>query len=97
MESRQSGSVIRLIDCDIDSQEFGWKCTEITMKDCTVNSEYLFFDSKNVTLSDIKMTGKYSFQYMENLVIESCTMEETDLAFEYSDVEADIIDRKSVV
>ena len=82
---------IRLIDCDIDSQEFGWKCTEITMKDCTVNSEYLFFDSKNVTLSDIKMTGKYSFQYMENLVIENCTMEETDLAFEYSDVEADII------
>ena len=139
---------ILLTDCNIDSQEFGWKCTGITMRDCTVNSEYLFFDSKGVTLSDIKMTGKYSFQYMENLVIENCTldtkdafwhsknvtvsnslvkgeylgwfsdgltlidckiigtqplcycknlklinctMEETDLAFEYSDVEADII------
>ncbi|MCM1175392.1 MAG: DUF3737 family protein [Blautia sp.] len=139
---------ILLTDCDIDSQEFGWKCSDITIKDCTVNSEYIFFDSKNVMLSNIKMTGKYSFQYMENLVIENCTldtkdafwhsrnvtvknsvvkgeypgwfsdgltlidckiigtqplcycenlklinctMEETDLSFEYSDVEADII------
>jgi len=139
---------IQLTDCDIDSQEFGWKCTEITMKDCTINSEYLFFDSRDVALSDVTMTGKYSFQYMENLVIENCTldtkdafwhsrnvtvknslvkgeylgwfsdgltlidckiigtqplcycknlklidctMEGTDLAFEYSDVEADII------
>ena len=139
---------ILLTDCDIDSQEFGWKCTGITMKDCTLNSEYLFFDSKNVALSNIAMTGKYSFQYMENLTIENCTldtkdafwhsknvtvknslvkgeylgwfsdgltltdckiigtqplcycknlklinctMEGTDLAFEYSDVEADII------
>jgi len=141
-------SHILLTDCDIDSQEFGWKSAGITMKKCRVNSEYLFFDSRDVVLSDVVMTGKYSFQYMENLKIDdctldtkdafwhsrnvvvknslikgeylgwfsegltlinckiigtqplcycknlkliNCTMEGTDLAFEYSDVEADII------
>ena len=138
---------IRLEDCHIVSQEFGWKSKEITLTDSEITSEYLFFDSSDVKLERVKMTGKYSFQYMKNLEITdcvldtkdafwhsenvtvrnsvvkgeylawfsdgltlidckiigtqplcycknlkliNCTMEDTDLAFEYSDVEADI-------
>ena len=138
---------IRLEDCRIVSQEFGWKSREITLVDSEITSEYLFFDSSDVKLERVKMTGKYSFQYMKNLEITdcvldtkdafwhsenvtvrnsvvkgeylawfsdgltlidcriigtqplcycknlkliNCTMEDTDLAFEYSDVEADI-------
>ena len=138
---------ITLYDCNIDSQEFGWKCDGISLTDCKIASEYLFFDSRNVKLDHVQMKGKYSFQYMENLTIsncflntkdafwhsknvtvvdsvvkgeylgwfsdgltlinckiigtqplcycknlklENCTMEETDLAFEYSDVHATI-------
>ena len=138
---------ITLYDCNIDSQEFGWKCEGISLTDCKIASEYLFFDSRNVKLDHVQMKGKYSFQYMENLTIsncflntkdafwhsknvtvvdsvvkgeylgwfsdgltlinckiigtqplcycknlklENCTMEETDLAFEYSDVHATI-------
>ncbi len=138
---------LSLIDCKVESQEFGWKSSGITLKDTTVQSEYLFFGSRDVRLENVQMKGKYSFQYMENLEIRdsyldtkdafwhskhvtvvnstvkgeylawfsedltlidchiigtqplcyckglkmvNCTMEGTDLAFEYSDVEAEI-------
>lgn len=139
---------IRLENCRIVSQEFGWKSEDITLTDSEMESEYLFFDSRNVKLERVKMKGKYSFQYMKNLEITdcvldtkdafwhsenvtvrnsvvkgeylawfsdgltlidckiigtqplcycknlkliNCTMEDTDLSFEYSDVEADVI------
>lgn len=138
---------IRLEDCHIVSQEFGWKSEGITLTDSEIESEYLFFDSRNVKLERVKMKGKYSFQYMKdleitdcvldtkdafwhsenvtvrnsvvkgeylawfsdgltlidckiigtqplcyckNLKLVNCTMEDTDLSFEYSDVEADV-------
>lgn len=138
---------IRLENCHIVSQEFGWKSEDITLKDSELESEYPFFDSRNVKLERVKMKGKYSFQYMKNLEITdcvldtkdafwhsenvtvknsivkgeylawfsdgltlidckiigtqplcycknlkliNCTMEDTDLSFEYSDVEADV-------
>lgn len=141
-------SGIRINDCTILSEEFGWKCDGITVTDSSLESQYLFLDSRNVTLDKVMMKGKYSFQYMENLTIRNsvldtkdafwhsknitvedcvvrgeylgwfsegltlvnckicgtqplcyckdlrlvnCTMEDTDLAFEYSDVQATII------
>ena len=138
---------IKLSDCTVTSEEFGWKSEDITVVDSTLSAQYLFFDSKNVKLDRVKMSGKYSFQYMEDLEIRNsildtkdafwhsknvsvydsvvkgeylgwfsegltlvnckiigtqplcyckdlklinCTMEDTDLAFEYSDVEAEI-------
>lgn len=138
---------IRLENCNIVSQEFGWKSKDITLADSVLESEYPFFDSRNVKLERVKLKGKYSFQYMKNLEIAdcmldtkdafwhsenvtvrnsvvkgeylawfsdgltlidckiigtqplcycknlklvNCTMEETDLAFEYSDVDADV-------
>lgn len=138
---------IKISDCTITSEEFGWKCSGITVTDSTLAAQYLFLDSRDVKLDKVKMSGKYSFQYMENLEISNsildtkdafwhsknvtvtnclvkgeylgwfsegltlvnckiigtqplcycknltlvnCTMEDTDLAFEYSDVEAAI-------
>jgi len=138
---------IRLRDCRIRSQEFGWKSDGITLEDTEIASEYLFLDSRNITLENVRMSGKYSFQYVENLLIRNsnldtkdafwhaknvrvensvvkgeylgwfsegltlmnckiigtqplcyckdlrlinCTMEDADLSFEYSDVDADV-------
>ena len=131
----------------IDSQEFGWKSSGVSLKDSSVTAEYLFLDSRDVKLENVQMKGKYSFQYMENLEIrdsyldtkdafwhsrnvtvinstlkgeylawfsenltlinchiigtqplcyckglklQDCTMEATDLSFEYSEVEATV-------
>ena len=138
---------IKITDCTITSEEFGWKSKGITVSDSTLAAQYLFLDSRDVKLDKVQMSGKYSFQYMENLEItnsildtkdafwhsknvtvvncvvkgeylgwfsdgltlvncriigtqplcycknltlRNCTMENTDLAFEYSDVHATI-------
>ncbi len=71
-------SNIHLRDCNVVSQEFGWKCDTLTLADCKIESEYLFLDSKNVTLEHVQMKGKYSFQYMENLEIRDCYLDTKD-------------------
>ena len=69
---------ISLSNCNIESQEFGWKSSGITMTDCKINSEYLFLDSRDVKLDHVQMKGKYSFQYMENLEIQNCFLNTKD-------------------
>ena len=69
---------VELTDCDIVSQEFGWKCNGIRLAYSSITSEYLFFDSRDVTLDRVKMKGKYSFQYMENLTIRNCYLDTKD-------------------
>ena len=69
---------IAIYDCNIDSQEFGWKSESISVTDSKICSEYLFFDSKNVKLDHVQMKGKYSFQYMENLEIRNCFLNTKD-------------------
>ncbi len=138
---------IEISDCEISSQEFGWKSRGISLANTRITSEYLFLDSRDISLSHVKMNGKYSFQYVEHLDVAdsvldtkdafwhskhvtvrnsivkgeylgwysedltligckiigtqplycckglkliNCTMEDTDLAFEYSEVEAEV-------
>ena len=69
---------IKISDCTIASEEFGWKCDGITVADSTLKAQYLFLDSKNVTLDKVKMSGKYSFQYMENLMIRNSVLDTKD-------------------
>ena len=69
---------IRLSDCTITSEEFGWKCSGITVTDSTLASMYLFPDSRDVELNNVKMSGKYSFQYMENLEISNSILDTKD-------------------
>ena len=71
-------SNIKISDCTISSEEFGWKCDNISITDSTLNAMYVFLDSKNVTLDKVKMTGKYSFQYMENLTIRNSVLDTKD-------------------
>ncbi len=69
---------IRLRDCTITSEEFGWKSQGITVSDSTLSAQYLFLDSRDVTLDKVKMSGKYSFQYMENLTISNSILDTKD-------------------
>ena len=69
---------IQIRDCSIDSQEFGWKSSDITVTDSKLRAEYLFLDSKNVKLDNVQMQGKYSFQYMEDLEIRDSVLDTKD-------------------
>lgn len=138
---------IKLSDCKVSSEEFGWKCGDVSVEDSEINSQYAFLDSVGISLERVKLKGKYSFQYTvdlkignsvldtkdafwhsrnatvrdsvikgeylgwysegltlvnckitgtqplcycKGLTLINCTMEGCDLAFEYSDVRADI-------
>lgn len=138
---------IRVINCKIESPEFGWRCRGVSIENSSIDSVYFLFECRDVSVDNLKMSGKYSFQYIENMTVKNshldtkdafwhsknvtvensvvkgeylgwysenltlincriigtqplcycknlrlinCTMEETDLAFEYSEVSADI-------
>ncbi len=71
-------SKIALEKCDIISQEFGWKNSELTLKDCSLVSEYPFMDCKDMEISNLSMKGKYSFQYVENAIIRDSVLDTKD-------------------
>ncbi len=62
---------ITLSRCDIDSEEFCWRCDNVEISGVTLRSMYPFFECKNMKINDLTMTGKYSFQYVENVEIRN--------------------------
>lgn len=69
---------MRLSDCEIVSDEFGWKCHNIKIKDCSLKSVYPFMLSSDMEIENLDMTGKYSFQYVENTVVKNCNFDTKD-------------------
>ncbi len=63
----------------------------MTVVDSTVKGEYLGWYAENLKFIRCKIIGTQPLCYVKGLVLEDCTMEGTDLSFEYSDVTADIV------
>ena len=74
----------------LDTKDAFWHAKNITVKNCTVKGEYLAWYSENVTFIDCHIVGTQPLCYCKGLKLINCTMEATDLAFEYSEVDADI-------
>lgn len=77
-------------DSVLDTKDAFWHCNNVTVKNCTVKGEYLGWYSKGLTLINCKIIGTQPLCYCENLTLVDCTMEETDLSFEYSQVNATV-------
>ena len=69
---------ITLSRCDIDSEEFGWRCENVEISGVTLNSMYPFFECKNMKIDSFTMTGKYSFQYVEDAEIRNSNFKTKD-------------------
>jgi len=67
-----------LMDCTIDSPEFGWFCRGIQITDCSIKSEYLFLHSRDLEIDTLTLNGKYSFQYVENMTIRNSELTTKD-------------------
>lgn len=74
----------------LDTKDAFWHGKNITVKDSVVKGEYLAWFSDGLTLINCKIIGTQPLCYCTNLKLINCTMEDTDLSFEYSEVEADI-------
>lgn len=69
---------VTLSRCDIDSEEFGWRCDGIEISGVRLKSKYPFFECKNMKIYDLTMSGKYSFQYVENVEIRNSNFKTKD-------------------
>ena len=75
----------------LDTKDAFWHSKNVTVTDSVVKGEYLAWFSEGLTLINCKIIGTQPLCYCKNLTLVNCTMENTDLAFEYSDVDATIL------
>ncbi len=74
----------------IDTKDAFWHCDDVVIIDSVITGEYFAWYSKHLTLINCKISGSQPLCYCKNLKLIDCEMVGCDLAFEYSDVEADI-------
>lgn len=81
---------LEIIDSSLDTKDAFWHSKNVTVRNSTVKGEYLGWFSEGLTLIDCRIIGTQPLCYCSNLKLVNCTMEDADLAFEYSDVQAEI-------
>ncbi|MDE7454063.1 MAG: DUF3737 family protein [Clostridia bacterium] len=67
-----------------------WHAKNVTVTDSELYGEYLGWYSEGLTLIRCHIRGTQPLCYCKNLKLVDCTMENCDLSFEYSEVDADI-------
>jgi len=72
------------------SKDAFWNCENVTVYDTYISGEYLAWNSKNVTLINCTIESLQGLCYIENLKLVNCNCKDTNYAFEYSTVEAQI-------
>lgn len=74
----------------LDTKDAFWHSKNVTVTDSVVKGEYLGWFSEGLTLVNCRISGTQPLCYCKDLKLINCTMEDADLAFEYSDVQAAI-------
>lgn len=72
------------------SKDAFWNAENVTVYDSFISGEYLGWNSRNVTFINCTIESEQGLCYMDNVVLKNCKLLNTNLAFEYSSVEADI-------
>ena len=83
----------KINDCVLDTKDAFWHAKNVTVRNSVVKGEYLAWYSENVTFIDCTIVGTQPLCYCKGLTLINCKTEGCDLAFEYSDVKADIVGR----
>lgn len=78
IKSLRESKRISFENCKIASEEFGWKCEDISLSSSSLSGAYAFLDCKNITIRNVDFKGKYSFQYVENLTVENSVLDTKD-------------------
>lgn len=75
----------------LNTKDAFWNTENVTVIDSTLNGEYLAWYSNRLTLINCKIIETQPLCYADNLRLINCEMApDADLAFEYSEVEADL-------
>lgn len=82
---------VLITNSKFNTKDCFWHASNVTIKDSIIEGEYLGWYSENLTFINCKISGTQPLCYAKNLKLIDCSMEGCDLAFEYSEVEADIV------
>lgn len=77
----------------IISKDVFWNAENIEVYDSLIVGEYLGWNSKSVKLVNCTIQSHQGMCYMDGVTLVNCKVIDTDLAFEYSRVNADITTR----
>lgn len=77
-------------DCELDTKDAFWHAKNVTIRNSVVKGEYLAWYCENVTFENCRIIGTQPFCYCQALTLIHCQMEDADLCFERSEVEATI-------
>ena len=77
-------------NCTFDTKDAFWHAKNVLVKDSVIRGEYLGWYSENLTLENCTIRGTQPLNYCRGLKMVNCRMEQTDLAFERSQVDAEI-------
>lgn len=77
-------------DCVFDTKDAFWHAKNVVVRNSVVKGEYLAWYCENVTFENCKIIGTQPLCYCKGLKLINCEMLDADLAFERSEVEAEI-------
>nr|WP_300842466.1 DUF3737 family protein [uncultured Acetatifactor sp.] len=73
------------------SKDAFWNAENVTVYDSFISGEYLGWNSRNITLINCTIESLQGMCYIDNLVMKNCRLMNTNLAFEYSQADVEII------
>lgn len=73
------------------SKDSFWNAENVTVYDSFISGEYLGWNSKNITLVNCTIESLQGMCYIDNLVMKNCRLLNTNLAFEYSQADVEIV------
>lgn len=77
--------------CNFDTKDAFWHAKNVTVRNSVIKGEYLAWYCENVTFENCTIIGTQPLCYCKGLKLIDCRMEETDLCFERSEVEATVV------
>lgn len=84
------GKNIEVKSSRLISKDAFWNCENVVVRDSYIEGEYLGWNSKNLTFINCTIESNQGLCYMDGVTLVNCRLVHTDLAFEYSRVDADI-------
>ena len=78
-------------NCNFDTKDAFWHAKNVTVRNSIIKGEYLAWYCENVTFENCVISGTQPLCYCKGLELINCEMHGADLAFEKSEVEAEII------
>ena len=88
--SFQYAKEVAISNSRLKTKDAFWHTHGVTVTDSVLDGEYLGWYSSGLTLIRCHISGTQPLCYCKGLELIDCTMDDCDLAFEYSDVKANI-------